>query len=34
MSYFKNVENIKFEGGLSTNPLAFKYYNADEKKWR
>ena len=31
MTYFKNVDNIKFEGIQSDNPLAFKIYNADEK---
>ena len=31
MSYFKNVDNIKFEGAKSKDPLAFKFYNADEK---
>lgn len=30
MSYFANVNNIKFEGAKSTNPLAFKYYNPSE----
>ena len=30
MSYFANVENIKFEGKESTNPLAFKFYNPKE----
>ena len=29
MSIF-NVEKIKYEGPKSTNPLSFKYYNADE----
>jgi xylose isomerase len=28
--YFNNVQKIKFEGKGSDNPLAFKYYNADE----
>jgi len=28
--YFKNVSTIKYEGGNSDNPLAFKYYNAQE----
>ncbi len=28
--YFKEVSKIKFEGKDSDNPLAFKYYNADE----
>ncbi|MCL1819329.1 MAG: xylose isomerase [Oscillospiraceae bacterium] len=31
MSYFPNIPAIKFEGGASKNPLAFRYYNADEK---
>ncbi|KKE80236.1 xylose isomerase [Bacilli bacterium] len=31
MSYFANVDKIKYEGPTSTNPLAFKYYNPDEK---
>ncbi|WJH33364.1 xylose isomerase [Paenibacillus sp. CC-CFT747] len=30
MSYFGNVNPIKFEGRQSTNPLAFKFYNPDE----
>lgn len=29
MAFFKNIEKIKFEGKDSTNPLAFKYYDAD-----
>ena len=28
-SYFKNIETIKFEGRESTNPLAFKWYDAN-----
>ncbi|MEP3209130.1 MAG: xylose isomerase [Maribacter sp.] len=28
--YFKGIGEIKFEGKESDNPLAFKYYNADE----
>lgn len=28
--YFKEVQKIKFEGSRSENPLAFKYYNAEE----
>lgn len=28
--YFKEVSKIKFEGKNSDNPLAFKYYNAEE----
>ncbi|MDF0725821.1 xylose isomerase [Cytobacillus sp. S13-E01] len=31
MAYFENVNQIKFEGHTSTNPLAFKYYNPEEK---
>ncbi|WP_332634298.1 xylose isomerase [Halalkalibacter flavus] len=31
MSYFKNVNHVKFEGANSTNPFAFKYYNPEEK---
>lgn len=31
MSYFSNVNEIAYEGKSSTNPLAFKYYNAQEK---
>lgn len=30
MAHFENVNNIKFEGAGSTNPLAFKFYNPDE----
>lgn len=30
MAYFNQVEKIKFEGPTSKNPLAFKYYNAEE----
>lgn len=29
MSYFKNVEKIKFEGAHSKNPLAFKVYDPE-----
>ncbi|MCX6129281.1 MAG: xylose isomerase [Proteobacteria bacterium] len=29
--FFKSVSQIKFEGQNSDNPLAFKYYNAEEK---
>lgn len=29
--YFKSIPRIKFEGKDSDNPLAFKYYNPDEK---
>jgi len=28
--YFKGINNIKFEGKESDNPLAFKYYNPDQ----
>lgn len=31
MSYFANVDTIKYEGPTSTNPLAFKFYNPEEK---
>ncbi len=31
MEYFTNVPKIKYEGKGSDNPLAFKYYNPDEK---
>lgn len=27
---FKGIQNIKYEGAKSDNPLAYKYYNADE----
>lgn len=30
MAYFNEVSKIKFEGSESTNPLAFKHYNAEE----
>ncbi|WP_050614275.1 xylose isomerase [Bacillus testis] len=30
MSYFKNIDQIKYEGSHSQNPLAFKYYNPEE----
>lgn len=30
MAYFKNIEKIKYEGSSSTNPFAFKYYDADK----
>ncbi|WP_040948638.1 xylose isomerase [Gorillibacterium massiliense] len=30
MSYFGNVDKIKYEGKESTNPLAFKHYNPDQ----
>ena len=28
--YFPSVEKIKFEGKESKNPLAFRYYNAEQ----
>lgn len=28
--FFKDIPVIKYEGAQSTNPLSFKYYNADE----
>ncbi len=31
MSYFENVKNIQYEGPKSNNPLAFKFYNPEEK---
>lgn len=31
MTYFKNINNIQFEGSESTNPFAFKFYNPKEK---
>lgn len=30
MSYFPELEQVKFEGAKTTNPLAFRYYNPDE----
>ncbi|MFC0271774.1 xylose isomerase [Metabacillus herbersteinensis] len=30
MSYFKNVNHVKYEGSDSTNPFAYKYYNPEE----
>lgn len=30
MSYFADIEPIRFEGADSTNPLAFRHYNPDE----
>ncbi|MGC8766016.1 MAG: xylose isomerase [Brevinematia bacterium] len=29
--FFKDIPEIKYEGSKSKNPLAFKYYNPDEK---
>ncbi|MBP1969320.1 xylose isomerase [Virgibacillus natechei] len=31
MSYFSNIDKIKYEGARSTNPYAFKFYNPEEK---
>ncbi len=31
MTYFKNVQNIKYEGPKSKNPLAYKFYNPNEE---
>ena len=31
MSCFAKVENIEYEGPTSKNPLAFKFYNPEEK---
>jgi xylose isomerase len=31
MSYFPEVEKIRYEGPDSTNPLSFRHYNPDEK---
>lgn len=28
--FFKNINKIKYEGTESTNPLAFKHYDADK----
>ncbi|MEI3606492.1 xylose isomerase [Pseudogracilibacillus sp. SE30717A] len=30
MTYFHNINRIKYEGPNSTNPLAFKFYNPEE----
>lgn len=30
MSYFPNIEKIKYEGAKSNNPLAFRHYDAEE----
>ena len=30
MSYFDNIQPIKYEGPTSTNPLSFKFYNPDQ----
>jgi xylose isomerase len=31
MAFFPEIEKIRYEGPDSTNPLAFRHYNADEK---
>lgn len=31
MTYFNNVNKIKYEGAKSDNPLAFKFYNPEER---
>ncbi|MGY3715720.1 xylose isomerase [Sutcliffiella cohnii] len=31
MSYFNNINKIKYEGPTSTNPFSFKFYNPEEK---
>ncbi|MFF2587975.1 xylose isomerase [Peribacillus butanolivorans] len=31
MTYFENINRIQYEGATSTNPLAFKFYNPEEK---
>src|SRR5690625_225682 len=30
MTYFKSIDQVKYEGYQSTNPFAFKYYNPEE----
>lgn len=30
MTYFENIEKIKYEGTQTTNPFAFRHYNAEE----
>lgn len=30
MTYFSTVSNVRYEGKHSTNPFAFKFYNAEE----
>lgn len=30
LTYFKNINQIKYEGSNSTNPFAFKFYNPEE----
>ena len=29
--FFANIGRVEYEGSESTNPLAFKFYNPDEK---
>ena len=29
--FFKGISPVKFEGPKSTNPLAYRFYNKDEK---
>ena len=31
MSFFENIDTIRFEGEASTNPLAFRHYDAERK---
>ncbi|MCF3942915.1 xylose isomerase [Oceanobacillus alkalisoli] len=31
MTFFKNINQVHYEGPTSTNPLAFKFYNPEEK---
>src|SRR5690554_5087908 len=31
MAYFDNISKIKYEGAQSKDPLAFKFYNPEEK---
>ena len=31
MSFFPNIEKIRYEGPGSSNPFAFKHYNPEEK---
>lgn len=30
-AYFDQLDRVRFEGTKSTNPLAFRHYNPDEK---
>ena len=32
--YFKDIPTIKYEGRDSTNPLSFKFYDANKKNSR